>query len=139
MSGAAPGPSSEEVVRRADADLAALEDPAARAGLRQALALLEYGTPAHGYVRPFSILAAADQDRVLDGFARSRWETPRVAFAVVKLLASYYYYTDPATWPALGYDGPWVGRLPMPVYAVDYGTRNGSPFSSGSKPYPDKS
>lgn len=136
LAGAAPGPAPEEVVRRADAALGALDDPAARAGLRQALMLLEYGTVFRGYVRPFSALATAAQDRVLDGLARSRLQSARVAFGAVKLLSCYYHYTDPSTWPALGYDGAWVGRVPMPVYAVDYGRRNGTPFTSGTRPYP---
>jgi len=136
LEGAAEGPGPEDVMRRADADLATVEDPAVRAGLRQVLVLLEYGTPLRGYLRPFSSLAPREQDRVLAGLAASRFGFARVAFGTVKLLACYYHYTDPATWPALGYDGPWAGRVPLPAYAIDYGTRNGTAFVSGTRPFP---
>jgi hypothetical protein len=136
LDGAGEGPSAEDVARRADAELATVDDPAVRAGIGHLLLFLEYGTPLVGYFRPFSVLAADEQDRVLAGLARSRFRTGRVTFATVKLFAYYYHYAAPVTWPALGYDGPWVGRLPLPAYAVDYGTRNGAPFTSGSRPLP---
>ena len=130
------GPPPVEVVGRVDAELATLEDPAARQGVGAVLAVVEYSPPLWGYVRPFSALPPAGQDRVLAGLAQSRLRSARVAFATVKLLACYFHYTDPATWKALGYDGPWVGRVPLAAYAVDYGTRNDAPFTSGSRRYP---
>jgi len=136
LDGAGPGASPEAVVRRADADLATVEDPGVRGGVQQVLTLVEYGPVLRGYLRPFSALPATSQDHVLAGLERSRFTLGRVAFATVKLFACYYHYTDAAAWPALGYDGPWVGRIPLPAYGVDYGTRNGVAFSSGTRPYP---
>jgi hypothetical protein len=135
LAGAGDGPGAEEVARRADAELAEI-DALARAGVRQALLVVEYGTALRGHVRPFSALPPERQDRVLDGLARSRLQSARVAFAAVKLLACFYHYSDPGTWPALGYDGPWVGRIALPAHRVDYGSRNGEPFVSERRPFP---
>ncbi len=136
LDGAGDGPDATDVARRADIELATVEDANVRAGVQEVLTLVEYGTPLRGYLRTFSRLAPADQDRVLLGLERSRFTSARVAFATVKLFACYYHYTDPATWPALGYEGPWNGRIPLPAYAVDYGTRNGAAFASGRRPFP---
>jgi hypothetical protein len=136
LDGAGEGPSATDIVQRADAEIAGLEDPAVRAGVGQVLLVVEYATPLWGHVRPFSALPAAAQDRVLGGLATSRLRSARVAFATVKLLAYYFHYTDPVTWKPLGYDGPWVGRVPLPAYAVDYGVRNDAPFVSGSRGFP---
>jgi len=136
LDAAGPGLDADAVVRRADADLATVDDPGVRAGVQEVLTLVEYGPVLRGYLRPFSALPAASQDHLLAGLERSRFTLGRAAFSIVKLFACYYHYTDPAAWPALGYDGPWVGRVPMPAYSVDYGTRNGAAFSSGTRPYP---
>jgi hypothetical protein len=124
------------VAARADAHLGTVHDPAVREGVRWVLRIVEYGTPLAGKVQPFSTLGAAAQDGVLQALATSRFLTPRTAFATVKLLSCFFHYTQDATWSALGYDGPWVGRVPLPPYRVDYGTRNDVPFASGSTRYP---
>jgi len=124
------------VAQRADAHLATVHDPAVRDGVRWVLRIVEYGTPLAGKLRPFSVLEAGAQDDVLRALATSRHLTPRTAFATVKLLACFFHYTRDETWEALGYDGPWVGRVPLPPYRVDYGMRNDAPFVSGATPYP---
>jgi hypothetical protein len=124
------------VAARADAHLATVGDPAVRDGVRWVLRIVEYGTPLAGKARPFSVLGVTAQDGVLQALATSRFLTPRTAFATVKLLSCFFHYTQDATWSALGYDGPWVGRVPLPPYRVDYGTRNDVPFASGSARYP---
>lgn len=138
LDGAGPGADADAVVRRADADLATVDDPAVRAGVREVLRVVEYVPVLRGHLRPFSVLAPVVQDGVLDVLARSRFTIGRVSFATVKLFAYYYHYTDAATWPALGYEGPWVGRVALPAYRVDYGLRNGVPFAVGVRPRPTR-
>ena len=33
-------------------------------------------------------------------------------------IALLAYYMRPETWPAIGYDGPWLGRVPVAVIPV---------------------
>jgi hypothetical protein len=56
----------------------------------------------------------------MNRLARSRLPGWRRLARIVKAMLAYAYYGRPAAWPALGYDGPWVGRvaierLPDPV------------------------
>jgi hypothetical protein len=44
--------------------------------------------------------------------SQSRIAVRRSAFAGIKLLVVFMYYTAEAAWPGIGYDGPWVPRGP---------------------------
>jgi hypothetical protein len=42
----------------------------------------------------------------------------RAAYTAVKALCMLAYWTREAAWPAMGYDGPWVGRVAVEVSPV---------------------
>lgn len=77
-----------------------------------------YGLLAFEYMPPvmirrlarFTRLSTAEQDRYLDAWARSTWETCRAGFDAFKNLSMLGYYADERTWRGIHYDGPWVPR-----------------------------
>ncbi len=60
--------------------------------------------------------------RARRAFLRRLLRSPvRIVRALLRGLASlvfFSYYTREATWPAIGYDGPWLGRVPVEVAPV---------------------
>ena len=43
----------------------------------------------------------------------SRWRLFRYLFFCMKSLVTMAYFSRPAVWPAMGYDGPYLGRVPV--------------------------
>ncbi len=56
-------------------------------------------------------LSRADARAFLERLRLSRLRALRYLFFCVKSLFAMAYYTRPATWPAIGYDGPYLGRV----------------------------
>jgi hypothetical protein len=79
--------------------------------LRDALRLIEWWPLATRFSR-FTRLAAEQQDEVLGDMLASRFALRRAALQGVKILVMFFHYTQEPTWPAIGYDGPWVPRVP---------------------------
>ncbi len=117
--GGLPDPHAIGAIEAYDGQLARLPREDARA-VRALLFLLEWAAPAllAGRARRFSRLALGDRRALLDRAARSRVGLLRTAAAALRKLALLAYYSRPATWPAIGYDGPWLGRVPVEVIAV---------------------
>jgi hypothetical protein len=84
---------------------------------RAALVLLEW-EPLLRLAGRFSRLGVAARRAHLERWARSRLLPLRAGYAALKTLALLAYYTRPETWPAMGYDGPWIGRIPVEVIPV---------------------
>lgn len=86
-------------------------DPAIAGNFRAGLWLLELGAPA---LEPglsfFTSMAPERQDRFLASLPKSRFSTPRELFSGYKRACFFAFYDDPRSWPAIGYDGPWLGR-----------------------------
>lgn len=102
------GASDVDVAGRVDA-LLADEDPQVQRGLRAALGLLEWaGGPLAGRFGRFSGLSASDRTAVL-GALPHRFGLARDVYAGLKLLCLFSFYCADEVWPAIGYDGPWVG------------------------------
>lgn len=79
---------------------------------------LEHGARVLSFTgRPFTRLERGDRVAFLASFAESRFEIRRLAFRAIKNLVMLAYYQADASWPGIGYDGPWVGRL-VPTAAV---------------------
>jgi hypothetical protein len=99
---------------RIDRFLAA-QDPAVVKGLRGALTILEYGGGLlAGRVGRFSRMDAGARTAVLRALPH-RFETARQIYAGLKQLCLFLFYCTDESWPAIGYDGPWVGRkVPAP-------------------------
>jgi hypothetical protein len=60
--------------------------------------------------RRFRSLSGEERDRSLEGWLKSRFKVRRAAFYALRNLALYGYWNDDATWPLVGYPGPWIGR-----------------------------
>lgn len=84
--------------------------PEQAADLRLALLLLEHaGAGALGF-STFSALSLPERAAVLDRWQRSPLGPKRQVFHALRRLAGFAWYAGPSGWPAVGYDGPWVGR-----------------------------
>jgi hypothetical protein len=60
--------------------------------------------------RRFRSLSPAEKDQSLKGWLESRFRVRRAAFYALRNLALYGYWSDDATWPLVGYPGPWIGK-----------------------------
>jgi hypothetical protein len=97
------------VARQADALLATL-DPLVQEQFQQLLGLFE-GVPLLALrAARFSDQSDSGAAGYLGAWARSCIPQMRQGFAGLKRLATGIYYADPRTWPALGYDGVWIGE-----------------------------
>ncbi len=97
------------LARRIDA-LAAGQGPEVVRGLRGALWLLELlGGPLAGRYGRFSTFSFADREAVLRALVSSRIAPARDVFAGLKQLCVFTFYCQDASWPATGYEGPWIG------------------------------
>lgn len=87
-----------------------------RLQLRALLLGLEYGAPLFR-LRPgrFTSLSPAAREAYLASWAGSRLPARRQGAAVLKALAMLAFYGRDAAWPDVGYDGPWLGRVAVPV------------------------
>lgn len=91
--------------------LVARMDRSVRRDIRWILRIFEHGTHLFDLKgRRFTRLAREDQEQYLRGWMESSMGARRIVFRALKLMASLGYYGKPETWPAIGYDGPWLGR-----------------------------
>jgi hypothetical protein len=60
--------------------------------------------------RRFRNLTPEQQDESLDGWRRSGLELRRRVFYALRAVAIYGYWSADATWPLIGYGGPWIRR-----------------------------
>jgi hypothetical protein len=82
-------------------------------GLSAALLLIEWTSPlASGRVARFSRLGPDERAACIDALCRSRIGLLREVYAGVKQLCFFTFYAIDASWPAVGYDGPWVAAKP---------------------------
>ncbi|MEQ1501541.1 MAG: hypothetical protein ABMB14_04890 [Myxococcota bacterium] len=104
------GAPASEVADDVDRFLAG-SDPVLGGQLALALGLLEHlgGTGILRFAR-FSRRPRAERAQVLDAWQRSGFGAKRQVAAAIRKVALFSWYARPATWGALGYDGPWVGR-----------------------------
>jgi hypothetical protein len=95
----------DAIIAEVDAFLAG-DDPVLGDQLRLALGVLEHTAG----VRAFSRMPLERQTDVLRSWQDSGRPLRRQIFQALRKTAVFSLYCDPARWPALGYDGPWVGR-----------------------------
>jgi hypothetical protein len=104
-------PEQVDVGRNVDALVAPL-DADLRSQLRSALRVFEHGTYLFDLRRKrFTGLAPEQQEQYLAGWMNSTLGVRRTVFRVLKALVSAGFYQEPRSWPAVGYDGPWLGRI----------------------------
>ena len=107
---ALPPPERLEVALYIDGFVSRLE-PADRDQLGQLLGLIEHGLPLRsGRLGRFSSLDGEGQDAVLEAMRGSSFALLRAGLDALKTLCVMAYFRHPASWEAIGYDGPLVGR-----------------------------
>jgi hypothetical protein len=79
--------------------------------------LIEAAPLVEGYFSGFTALSAEDKEKFLAGWAASERLEKRQVFNGLRALILSHYYFDPASWPAIRYAGPWVGRIDLPIHA----------------------
>jgi gluconate 2-dehydrogenase subunit 3-like protein len=83
-----------------------------RSDLRSAVSLLEYAPLLYGFGHRFTRLDPPAREAAVRALL-DRGPKPVVqAVVALKQLCSLLYYAHPSTWPAVGYDGPWVPEKP---------------------------
>ena len=88
-------------------------DPLLVADLQRGLALLEWGPLLQGRaLRPLSWLSREDADAWLASLPSSRFAFARDLHRALTDLCLLGFYSTPAAWIAVGYQGPWVIRSP---------------------------
>ena len=103
------GAADVDLAARIDAFLAAQSAELA-GGVRGALLLVEYAAPLlEGRLARFSQLGAEARADVFGALPR-RFGLARRVYGGLRGLCLFAFYTLPESWPALGYDGPWVAR-----------------------------
>ncbi|MFQ5514566.1 MAG: gluconate 2-dehydrogenase subunit 3 family protein [Myxococcota bacterium] len=60
----------------------------------------------------FRSLSPAQRDASLERWRRSRFAERRRVFYALRNLALLGYWSQPETWPLIGYGGPWIRRAP---------------------------
>ena len=111
LQGAEPDPAQDGAqaqIRFIDQYLSRLATPL-QDDVRALLELLEYA-PLPRFGSRFSRLAAADQDRLLQGWETSRIDLLRQGLFALKSLCCLSHYQDERSFAAIGYSGPMVGR-----------------------------
>jgi choline dehydrogenase-like flavoprotein len=112
----AMGVEAGEAVADAIAPFVAALSEADRRRLRFLLRAIEYGAPfVTGRLRRFTRLSAPEQASYLRRWAESGLQPLRQGAAALKALAAIAHYGLESSWPAIGYDGPWLGRRSVPV------------------------
>jgi hypothetical protein len=105
------GARSVELPRRIDRFLAG-EAPETVQGVASALWVVEWVSPLlAGRPGRFSRMDLADRTRCIEALMQSRLAIAREIYAGLKQLCLFQFYAADASWPAIGYDGPWVGRV----------------------------
>ncbi|MBI2059099.1 MAG: GMC family oxidoreductase [Nitrospirae bacterium] len=68
--------------------------------------------------KTFGRLTREEQEEVLEGWLDSRIDSRRMLMVLLRTLCAMAHYGREEVWPEIGYDGPWVGRIPMPHVPV---------------------
>jgi len=111
--GELPDPVESGAISRLDSLLAQLPEE-----IRQQFSLLlnffEHAPPLFGKgISRFTKLSPQKQERYLLSWRDSSLSFRKMAFGALKMFVQLAYYAGDATWKVLGYDGPWVGRIPI--------------------------
>jgi hypothetical protein len=110
-----PGADELGVPARIDRELS-FHSERLQSDMRDALLLVDW-SPLLTRLRRFTHLSDAARDAELRAMMTSGLAWRRSAFQGLKFLVVFFHYTQDASWPAIGYDGPWVKRLPPAALA----------------------
>lgn len=110
--GPLPSGDALEVAQRIDEELWAAP-PELRAEIKAGLQLFEHGTVTRGLGTRFTALAPDGQRAYVALLLDGDNETLRQITTALRQVVLLFYWGHPATWKAIGYDGPLVGA-PVP-------------------------
>lgn len=77
--------------------------------------LVEHTTVLEGQLGAYSTLSDAARAEVLAAWGASSIVLRRQVYRGLHDLLLAHYYFDPASWPDIGYQGPWLQRFSLPV------------------------
>jgi hypothetical protein len=87
-------------------------DPAASGQLPLAIQLFEYGPFLFDFTfSRFTRMSDVEKDASIRAWMTSRLAVRRLAFTAMRNLAVLGYYSQPETWPLIGYRGPLLPKL----------------------------
>ena len=105
-----PTAGQAQTARRIDRELAFQSESKLVSDVKLSLAFLEH-LPALDFLGlRFTALSAAGKIAFLRNCETSSWSSRSRAFAGLKFLILFFYYTDDRTWPSIGYGGPQVAE-----------------------------
>lgn len=107
-----PGAGELEVATVADR-LFSRANPRLKGDLRQLLDTIEDQTWLALRLTPFTAMTPAEQDAYLATWRDSPVGLMRQAFVGLNRIAGMLSYMAPGSWPAIGYPGPWIGRVDL--------------------------
>ena len=85
-------------------------------------ALLNQGHRAFNPIlRSWTALPEAERAAALEDWATSSLALRRQVYVALRQLLLFHAYSDPSTWAAIGYPGPWLGRFTLPVHPLRFG------------------
>ncbi|BEP57063.1 MULTISPECIES: hypothetical protein [unclassified Variovorax] len=99
-----------EIVARLDEELFFVSDGIC-SEMKAALYLIEMLPLVSGHVSRLSCMPVAERRAFLAKASETRNDTVRVAVSSLAAAMRWYYYGHPASWNAIGYDGPFM-QLP---------------------------
>lgn len=70
----------------------------------------------------FRNLTPEAQRAAVGDWAASPLALRRQIYGGLRQLLLAHAYADPATWDAIGYPGPWLGRIELPVHPLRFGS-----------------
>lgn len=108
-----PGVGQAMTALRIDRELSLHHESTLAADVRASLALLEHAPALDGLGPRFTALSDSDKQAFLAGCAGAGGGIRRAAYAGVRFLVLFFYYTDDRTWPGIGYAGPSVEEKPF--------------------------
>lgn len=71
--------------------------------------------------RAWSALDEPAKVAAIEDWARSPLEWRRGIHGALRQLLLFHAHTDPSTWAEIGYPGPWLGRVEVPVHPARFG------------------
>lgn len=103
-----PTANQAQTARRIDRELAFHSESKLLSDVKTSLLFLEHLPVIDLSGLRFTALSAAGRVNFLEACARSQWGLRQTAYAGIKFLILFFYYTDDRTWRSIGYAGPTV-------------------------------
>lgn len=95
--------------------------------IKQGLAVFEHGPLLFSFsLKTFTEMDEEAQRAYVDGWRTSSLVFRRGLNAAIRNICLSGYYLQSSTWPAIGYEGPWLGRVNVPVVALRFPLGEGS-------------